>query len=1370
MANKVTIDVEARFVDNVSKEAKSASKSIGEVEKKAGAAAKEVDKLGKKKAQPKVDANTTQVTQKVSKVDKLLTKLGRKKTEAKLTALDKATQTINKVTSKLKAFGGKTYSALLKLKDSNTLQTLNSMSNGLRSITGKAWSVAIRIKDTFTAPLTTLKNMLFNVRTLIAGIASAWAAIQFVKNPINVADSYSGAKISFSTLLGASQGQQMMNNLDEFAKKTPFNTSNVISNAQKMLAMGWDAENIIADMEIIGNAAAATGKLDQGLESIVRALSQIKTKGRLSTEELNQLAEAGISAKAMLAENLGYGTGDSGIAAMTKDLEDGAIASDVAIQALLAGMQKYNGMMDSMANETVEGLISQMQDAFEINVVRKWGQGLQDGARKGFGTIIELLDESEASLEEFGDMLYEIGKTASNWVAEKLQGSVDKILEITGSYEFKNASLKDKASMLWNGVIADPLKEWWEGGGRDKTAETAGKIGSWMGEMLTKGLLALFGATDILNSDNWEIDEEGNKIGMNVAQSFAEGFKQNFDGSAITDAFVDAISNVWGALPTWAKILIGGYGVGKAAGGIANFAGGVASFLGGAKNVIGGFQAHVAKVGPSLVTGNGILGAIGKAGVGLGATTTGGALLAGTGGIAGGLAGGASLIKGGMDLHKSNQARKAGDRIEEEAYAASGSAAIGGVATGAIVGATIGSIVPVIGTALGGLIGAGVGGVAGWIGGNKWANNIRAAKYESVEMQEAVKDSEMSAEEMAKHLAKAKWENATKHFGDIKLSMAEIERLANQIVWGDDIGIFETFSTSKQAAEAAVQSLKSAKEQTDRWLWKAGLGVKFNDDEKESIVQSIDEYIAAAQTAVENKHYEVSAAVSLLVDVESEEGKSIIDSGNAFYGALQEQLNDLGSKLSDAINKALEDGVISTEPVTLPDGTLQLSEAEEIASLQNQIAAITAKVAQAEQQAELALINVKFGKGNLDYESFENFMAQMQTTIDERMTANDDAFLASVSSLNLQLEEGAITQDDYDTQLQTIIDGYTGTIDNLKAEVEGVELQIIGEAYDDVLGKDAAEDLNNALQYAIKKNIDPVDIPTDVLLSKMNVTGTVSEETASNIKDMLSGTLSQLGQLETNADLVVNPEEVRVADDTAVKVENAVDTALPDLLEYGIELGITGNENILNEIDLTAGDFGIQDSYTFSPTININPSVGTSAKSFTLQWLENGAGGQGYRGGIFGGSSAMDAFARGGVTDNSGIVGGSTRFIRVNEESPEMIIPLSSQRRERALKLWSKTGDMLGVPGFARGGSTEGGQDEGIRYRGYDSDDTAGGQAVQVDIGGVKVDIHVDATGTENIAAAIRAQSGEIAETLAGIMADALGGQFENTPVRGGAA
>ena len=1419
MANHViTIDVEARFKDSVTSQSKAASKSIEGIEKSAEEAQKELNNLGKKKAKPKIDVDDNLATKKLNKAEKLLSKLGRLKPSVLLKAEDKATAVINKIKNAAKGFAGKSYSALIKIRDSNVLSTLNKMSNGLKGIVGKTWYTAVKIKDYATAPLTKLKETLFSIKSLVLAITAGLAAKQLVINPISLADQYSSAKIGFSTLLGESAGQQMMNDLDAFAKATPFKSSEVIGQTQRMLAMGWDAENIIDDMTTIGDAAAATGKGEQGLQQIVTALAQIKTKGRLSTEELNQLAEAGVSAKKYIAEGLGYGSGDEGIAAMTKDLEKGAIASNKALTALLEGMKEYQGMMDKTANETVEGLKSQLEDTFEINILRRWGQGLQDGAKRGFGEIVTLLDKADGALEQFGDTVYEVGKTISNWAADKLENTIKRITEITDSYEFRNASLGEKLSMLWNGVIVDPLKEWWEGGGRQKTAETAGKIGSWMGEMLTKGLLALFGATDILD------EGIGTNAGSSIAGSFLQGFLDNFDGQAITDAFVDAIKNIWGALPTWAKVLIGGYGIGKAAGGIANFAGGVANFAGGVAKIIGS-SGTASGVGGSIVGASGLLGLLGNTGVaGVGASGILGALskagytlvggtsalsmgggtaaLIGGGAIAGGLAGGAAAVKGGIDLYGSYKAYKSGDTTEAKAKGASGGTALGGVAVGAGIGALIGGPV-------GALIGAGVGGIAGWIGGNKWADSIRKtsaeAKYEVEGVAEDIENAATEEEKLAE-LSKAAWENMKRHMGDIKLSAAEIESLTTQLVWGDDIKTYETFSSAVKTAAASLETMKSAADTTNRWMFKAALGVKFNEDEIESIKASFDEYINSAKSYVENKHYEFSAAVSLLVDVESEKGKSILESGNAFYSKLQKQLDDLGGKLSDKVEIALKDGVIT------------LDEHQEIVNLQKQIAAITEKVSNAETKAELELIKVKFGKGNLDLDSFDSFMAQMETTLNERIAANDEAFKASVATLNLELAEGAITEEEYNKQLQTLVDRYTGKVEKLKAEIMSLELDIIGESYEDVLGKNAGEKLQKALEKSLSEGIHPKDWTPEEARRFLGVDN-LKDDAAKAIATMLGGVADQIELIEVDGKLLLDLG-IETEGDTGEKVKETVDKSIPESMDTTISLNIVAQKNIANHVDilaeefgipedkaetilwkisgtkgiqnkieilceefginkteaetilwklsgtksimstvsLYASDFGIKNSYTFSPTINVNPKRGNVTSSVAMSLLG------GFRGGIFGSANGIQGYSDGGI------VRGGSKLIKVAEEgSPEMVIPLSSQRRERGLKLWEKAGEMMNVPGFARGGRTDGGQDEGIRNRRYGTDGATGG-TVQIDVGGVNVEIKVDANGATNVAEAIKAQAAEIAETVAGALADALSGQFENTPAKGGVA
>lgn len=1375
MADKVVIEVEARFTDHVTGKTKSADDSIKKLGKTADQTKKKMDDLGKNTRKIIIDGSADKLIKKLDNLDKKVKTLTKGKITLKLGADDRATAVIAKVTTAAKNFASKTYRGILAIKDSGALNTINKISGAAKNLTGKTWQTAVTIKDYATAPLTKIKNMLFSIQSLVLAITAGWAANKFIASPVNVADAYTGAQIGFSTLLGDSAGQQMMDDLDAFAKESPFTTTDVIQNTQKMLAMGWDAENIIDDMRTIGDAAAATGKGTQGLEQIVLALAQIQTKGKVSAEELNQLAEAGISAKRYLAEGLGYGGDDAGLAKMYKELEKGSIYAQEGLAAILEGMKEFDGMMDATANETVSGLISQLSDAYEISVKRRWGQGLQDGFKEALGTMVDLTETAEDGLANLGDMLYDLGSQASHFVADRFANAMERINDITGSYEFSTASLGEKFSMLWKGVVSDPLGEWWDSNQSDFAAK-AGEIGGKMGEMLSNGIKSILGITDVF--DDTELSENG---GASIAQSFAKGFVDNFDVSGIGAKIVEAIGNVWGALPAWAKVLVGGYAAGKAVTGLGSLAGSVGTLIGGAGAAGAATRGIIGSTGTAMVAGSGLTGGLASAGYALaggaaGSAMSGGmAALLGGGTILGGLAGGASAIKGIADLLGAGKALKAGDITEAQAKGASGSLALGGAATGA----AIGSILPGIGTLAGGLIGAGVGGIAGWWGGNKLADSIRTAKVESEELAEALKDGSATAEDMDKAI----FENMKKNLGDIKLTASEISRISQQIVWGDGLSSYDTFKQARTQAEAAVKALNEYGSATDKWMWKASLGVKFNEDEVESIVEQFDGYIQEAQNVVESKHYEFTAAVEMLLG--DKEGKSIIESGNKFYTQLEEQLSDLGTKLSGKVKVALEDGVIS------------LNEQEEIASLQKQIAEITEKVSQAESSAKMDLIKLKFSGGTLDMESFNSFMEQMQLTIDERVSGGDEAFTVALSSLKLQLSEGALSKEQYDAQVKQLVEGYKATIDSVKAEVMGVEIEMIADSeYGGMIKGDAKEKLQSALEQALKTEVDPIEWSADDVRRILG-TDSLGEESALALAEMLSGIYQQLEMLDIGdaidasvqdtyfKDILIeldpDPRVMRQVELTAAefgipeskaaavallltgdkKLLNKIDVSklaaefgIPESQAKKVIEKLTGEKSIQNKINVLAEDFGIPDKISKTITVAIS-----AVKNFVGDAWDTITGKA--RGGIVGGST-IPGYASGGMTNSFG-----PQLAMVGEEGPEMIIPLNTQRRNRALKLWAMAGHMMDVPGFARGGMTSG-QDEGIRFNAPGGASAPSG-TTEINVGGVAVSIQVDASNGQNVAQAIEEQAEDIAETIAGIMADALEAQFANTPTYGGA-
>lgn len=1463
MANKVIIDVEARFVDKVTGKASSTKKVIDDIGKSADKAKKSVDNLGKSKVNPKVNADSSKFDKTMNKVQSRLNKFMRSKAAAVLHATDRATEKISAAWNKAKNFA-KTYSAKIVANGSSAINTIDKVTSGARNIAGKVWRGTVKIVDYATAPIRKITSALFNLKTLLAAVAAGFAAQKFIIQPINLADAYSSALIGFSTLLGDSAGQQMMNDLDEFAKATPFKSSEVISQSQRMLAMGWDAKNIIDDMRTIGDAAAATGKGEQGLQQIVTALSQIKTKGRLSTEELNQLAEAGVSAKRYIAEGLGYGSGDEGIAKMTKDLENGAIASDKALGALLSGMKEYEGMMDKTANETVSGLKSQIEDTFEINIFRRWGQGLQDGAKSAFGSIVTLLGEAEGSLEKFGDTVYEVGKTISNFLADKLQKAVERITNITDTFEFQNADLGGKLKMLWKGVIVDPLTEWWENGGREKTVQAAGKIGKFIGETLSRIILSVLGITDLLKDDG--VSESG----MSVAQSFAKGFVEGFDVSAITKKLAEAISNVWNALPWWGKALVIGYGgtkVGKGIGAIAQGISGIMSFAGGIKKFIG-------SPGNAMVNGSGLLNILSGVGYKLsggaaGSKMSGGmAALKGAGAVAGGITMATGLIHAGSSAYGAYKGFSSGDKHEGWANVASGGGTLAGMGIGAAIGTAIGG-------PLGTLIGGGLGTIAGWLFGDAIAKNIRAAKYESEEMQEAIKSSEMSSEELAEVFEKAKWKNAKEHFGDIKLTMSEIERLANQIVFGDkQLKKMEAFSKATETAQANLQNFTDASTDLNRWNWKASLGVEFNEDEREQILTAVEDYIINAEKYVEDKHYELTAAVDLLMDPKSKGAKLLTEKGNKWYTGLQKEMDEVSKSISDLYAKALEDGIISAD------------ESKAIMAAQQKLADIMQKVSNAEADAQLDLISLKFNMDNISKESFDNLHVQIGEALQASIDAADQSYTTVVANAKLMLEDGAINATEYETIVKQAIEDREVALNKVRVKIQKFELGTLADAYSEELGEGAYTSLQTALEKSLKENIDPLEW-TDEELAEILGVEELKGETAGVIKDALSGLKEYIDALnvdsepEVNVDPKTNTDGMneKIASDVEAEISGKIMTTLgidvtgepnvvntvqllqkdfgiPEEQSYLISLMLTGNKEILNHVDVVAEEFGISekeaediiwmlyghksiqnmfgveaDEFGIPESVaktlgvniegkkiingyvtvgedelvpqskvektldayvgadkNITNTVKVTADDFgipdsvskTVSVIVKGvksilgfgsdSDGNGFRGGLVTTRGIAPGFSQGGY------VHGGAQLITVAEEGdPEVIIPLSPRRRERAHKLWAQTGKLIhadfGANRYATGGfvgvNESGGGYKINRPPEENTDNVGGGQNITINLGGVNVNITVKEG--QNVLEAIEEQSEAIAEAVASVINQKLAEQFQNMPTKKGA-
>ena len=193
----------------------------------------------------------------------------------------------------------------------------------------------------------------------IAGIGAAIAAAG-VKS-IEAAGKLQNVQTAFTNMLGSAQkAAAFTKELQGFAAATPFEFNQVTSAAQKFLAFGFTAEQVIPTLTAVGDAAAGVGLGADGIDRVTLALGQMAAKSRIQSDEMLQLTEAGIPAWQMLADKIG-----KSVPEVMDMVSKGAVDAATGINALVEGMnQKFGGMMEQQSH-TIQGTWSTLMDGID---------------------------------------------------------------------------------------------------------------------------------------------------------------------------------------------------------------------------------------------------------------------------------------------------------------------------------------------------------------------------------------------------------------------------------------------------------------------------------------------------------------------------------------------------------------------------------------------------------------------------------------------------------------------------------------------------------------------------------------------------------------------------------------------------------------------------------------------------------------------------------------------------------------------------------------------------------------------------------------------------------------------------------------------
>lgn len=198
---------------------------------------------------------------------------------------------------------------------------------------------------------------------VIAGVGVALGALGVAS--VKAAGQMEQTRIAFTTLLkDGEKAKSFLSELEKFAASTPFELPGVLDASKRLLAFGFSAEQVIPILTAVGDSAAALGIGEEGIQRLTLAIGQMQAKGKVSAEEMLQLAEAGVPAWEMLANKIG-----TDIPTAMDKASKGQISAAEGIQAVISGMNsKFGGMMEQQA-QTVNGIMSNIQDSVTQSMV-----------------------------------------------------------------------------------------------------------------------------------------------------------------------------------------------------------------------------------------------------------------------------------------------------------------------------------------------------------------------------------------------------------------------------------------------------------------------------------------------------------------------------------------------------------------------------------------------------------------------------------------------------------------------------------------------------------------------------------------------------------------------------------------------------------------------------------------------------------------------------------------------------------------------------------------------------------------------------------------------------------------------------------------
>ncbi len=298
----------------------------------------------------------------------------------------------------------------------NTQNTANSSKSALSSY-GNQLKANKTSASGLSGALGTLGGSLGSLGSLASGAAAGFALLklkEYGQYALQTAGSFEQLAISFRVMTGSAQtGQELTDAIIKLGAETPMTAQQLSKAAQLLLSFGESAENIIPDLQLLGDI---TGGEVNRFNMLALAFAQVGANGKLMGQDLLQMVNAGFNPLQTMSQTTGKSMGE-----LRKEMEEGRISFQMVAQAMKDAASeggRYFGLMEQQS-QSLNGRLSTLGDTWE-QVSKNIGDFFLPMAKAAVNSLISM-GEAVLSLQQRMNTLTK--NVSMQTVDSKLQAS-----------------------------------------------------------------------------------------------------------------------------------------------------------------------------------------------------------------------------------------------------------------------------------------------------------------------------------------------------------------------------------------------------------------------------------------------------------------------------------------------------------------------------------------------------------------------------------------------------------------------------------------------------------------------------------------------------------------------------------------------------------------------------------------------------------------------------------------------------------------------------------------------------------------------------------------------------------------------------------